>query len=491
MWRIFIPTVAMVWLLMGGILVYQYNREVNYHTENINSQLRIINRYIVDNYERDADLERMMVFLDEYFENTMFNEIRVSIYNATGDLLYYIGRPIPKEFNGEDPITEIRSDELDGDYGLNSDYASDDENDKQDKLFYYKATKSSDGMLYVRTGMPYNVTIADAISSARGLWIFIISLGLFCTVLVYLATRMLSRNIMLLHDFANRAASGNEIEHLYDFPHDELGDISRQIVSLYRSRMEAVSESSREHDIALHAVEEKARIKNQLTNNINHELKTPIGIIKGYLDTILSEPDMPEPTKTKFLERAQANVNRLCGLLNDVSTMTRLEEGQEKIPASEVDFHDLVFQLHSDYKQSNSGGDMKFTYDIPLGCKVRGNTNVLTSLITNLIRNAVMHSRGTAMSLKLLSESPKFYTFSFSDNGTGVPQESIPHLFERFYRVDTGRSRKAGGSGLGLPIVRNVIMVLGGAISVRNKSTGGLEFIFTLPKWQDKKRSLG
>lgn len=342
-------------------------------------------------------------------------------------------------------------------------------------------------MLYVRTGMPYNVTIADAISSASGLWIFILCLGVFCTVLVYLATRMLSRNIMLLHDFASRAASGNEIEHLYDFPHDELGDISRQIVSLYRSRFEAVSESSREHDIALHAVEEKARIKSQLTNNINHELKTPIGIIKGYLDTILSEPDMPEPTKTKFLERAQANVNRLCGLLNDVSTMTRLEEGQEKIPSSEVDFHDLVFQLHSDYKQSNSGGNMKFTYDIPLGCKVKGNTNVLTSLLTNLIRNAVMHSRGTAMSLKLLSESPKFYTFSFSDNGTGVPQESLPHLFERFYRVDTGRSRKAGGSGLGLPIVRNVIMVLGGAISVRNQSTGGLEFIFTLPKWQDKR----
>lgn len=480
MWRIFIPTVAMVWLLMAGILVYQYNREVNYHTENINSQLRIINRYIVDSYEREADLERMMGFLDQYFENTMFNEIRVSIYNATGDLLYYIGRPIPKEFNGEDPM--IREDEQELGYDPDADA-----NNKKNQLFYYKATKSSDGMLYVRTGMPYNVTIADAISSASGLWIFILCLGVFCTVLVYLATRMLSRNIMLLHDFASRAASGNEIEHLYDFPHDELGDISRQIVSLYRSRLEAVSESSREHDIALHAVEEKARIKSQLTNNINHELKTPIGIIKGYLDTILSEPDMPEPTKTKFLERAQANVNRLCGLLNDVSTMTRLEEGQEKIPSSEVDFHDLVFQLHSDYKQSNSGGNMKFTYDIPLGCKVKGNTNVLTSLLTNLIRNAVMHSRGTAMSLKLLSESPKFYTFSFSDNGTGVPQESLPHLFERFYRVDTGRSRKAGGSGLGLPIVRNVIMVLGGAISVRNQSTGGLEFIFTLPKWQDKR----
>lgn len=480
MWRIFIPMVAMVWLLMAGILVYQYNREVNYRTESINSQLHIINRYIIDCYEREADLEGMLGFLDEYFENTMFNDVRVSIYNATGDLLYYIGCPIPKDFNGEDPISEIKPDERESRYNPDADIYT-----GENRLFYYKATKSSDGMLYVRTGMPYNVTIADTISAASGLWVFILGLGVFCTLLVYVVTRMLSRNIMLLHDFASRAASGSEIEHLYDFPHDELGDISRQIVSLYRSRLEAVSESSREHDIALHAVEEKARIKNQLTNNINHELKTPIGIIKGYLDTILSEPDMPEPTKTKFMERAQANVNRLCGLLNDVSTMTRLEDGIERIPTTEVDFHDLVFQLHSDYKQSNADGNMRFAYDIPLGCKVKGNVNVLTSLLTNLIRNAVLHSHGTAMCLKLVSESPKFYTFSFSDDGNGVPQESIPHLFERFYRVDTGRSRKAGGSGLGLAIVRNVVMVLGGAISAKNRSTGGLEFIFTLPKWQE------
>ena len=82
MWRIFIPMVAMVWLLMAGILVYQYNREVNYRTESINSQLHIINRYIIDCYEREADLEGMLGFLDEYFENTMFNDVCVSIYNG-------------------------------------------------------------------------------------------------------------------------------------------------------------------------------------------------------------------------------------------------------------------------------------------------------------------------------------------------------------------------------------------------------------------------
>ena len=86
------------------------------------------------------------------------------------------------------------------------------------------------------------------------------------------------------------------------------------------------------------------------------------------------------------------------------------------------------------------------------------------------------------MGIKILAESDKFYTFVFWDDGCGVPQEHLPHLFERFYRVDAGRSRKSGGTGLGLPIVKSTIESLGGAISVYNRPEGGLQFIFTLKK---------
>lgn len=306
------------------------------------------------------------------------------------------------------------------------------------------------------------------------------------TILMYITTSYLSRNIKLLKQFAMRAASNSVMIDEEKFPHDELGDISRQIIKLWREKDEAIKESNKEHEIALHAVEEKSRIKRQLTNNINHELKTPVGVIRGYLDSLVSTPDIDENTRNKFLARARENVERLCNLLSDVSSMTRLEEGASKIPTEEVNFHDLCYAIRSDVLTTGLLEGMKFMFDVPVDCNVKGNTTLLTGVIENFVKNAVKYSHGTELGLRLLTESPKFYTFSFYDNGNGVAEEHLPHLFERFYRIDAGRSRKAGGTGLGLPIVKNTIEALGGTISVRNRSTGGLEFLFTLEKWHEQ-----
>ena len=127
---------------------------------------------------------------------------------------------------------------------------------------------------------------------------------------------------------------------------------------------------------------------------------------------------------------------------------------------------------------------MKFHYNLPLECMIKGNATLLSGMISNLIKNAALHSHGTEMGLDLVVESERYYTFRFYDNGTGVDPQHLPHLFERFYRIDAGRSRKAGGTGLGLPIVKNTIEALGGSISVHNGPQGGLEFLFTLEKWR-------
>lgn len=240
--------------------------------------------------------------------------------------------------------------------------------------------------------------------------------------------------------------------------------------------------SEREHRIALHAIEEKALMKRQMTNNINHELKTPVGVIRGYLDTIAETPDMDSATRDHFIARARENVERLCSLLNEVSTITRLDESAGDIPLSEVDMHDLVFGIDNDIKAAHLAGDMKFSYNIPLNCVVAGNEALINGMIMNLVRNAAIHSHGTEITMRLISESPKFYVFAFADNGIGVAPEHIPHLFDRFYRIDAGRSRKAGGAGLGLPIVKSTVQSLGGSVSVHTRSTGGLEIVFTLRK---------
>ena len=289
-------------------------------------------------------------------------------------------------------------------------------------------------------------------------------------------------NIKILREFARNANNPDFKIDESRLGHDELGDISRDILKLYQGRVEANKRSEREHAVAIHAIEEKGRMQHQLTNNINHELKTPVGVIRGYLETVLTSEEMDQETQRYFLQRALDNVERLCTLLNDVSTMTRLENGSGKISFTEINMHDLVYTIHNDLNQAGALNNMEFDLSMPLECTVYANANLLTSAISNLFKNAAIHSRGTRIGMSLVSESEKFYTFSFWDNGQGVSEEHIPHLFERFYRVDAGRSRKSGGTGLGLPIVKNTIDSLGGAISVYNRSKGGLEFLFTLKK---------
>lgn len=474
-WRLFIPIVGMMWFIVAVLMVYQYKREVSYRTNNIHKQLAFINSRILDAYETDTDLTPFMNFVGQYYENSIFDEIMISVYNKDGELIYNVGQPLVMDFSETNLPDELRETK---ENGIGTFPGA-----QGESMFYFTARKSKDGQLYVRTAMPYTVTISDAISAEPDFWIIIIVLTILVTVMAYYSTVFLTRNVTLLRDFANTVGEGGTFVDENKFPHDELGEISRQIIKLYREKDVAIKESEKEHQIALHAVEEKARIKRQLTNNINHELKTPIGIIKGYLDTILGTPDMDEATRDRFLIRMHENMERLGSLLSDVSSITRLEEGSGNIPVTEVDMHDLVYTIQHDISVSGIAGNMKFRYDVPLSCRVRGNSTLLNGLVTNLIKNAAQHSHGTEMGLRLISESPRFYTFCFYDNGVGVSDEHLSRLFERFYRIDAGRSRNSGGTGLGLPIVKSTVEALGGSISVRNRSTGGLEFVFTLEKW--------
>lgn len=479
-WRLFIPLTALLWLLIIVLVFFQYKRDIAYRTENIHRQLSLVNNRIINAYERDLDLTPFMHFVAQYYDNTIYNDIIVSVYDDSGKLIYCIGTPILQSDsdNIQPPeLAEARQ------YGVGTSLRTG--ITYPDSLFYFSARKSNDGKIFVHTAMPYNTSVSEAITTEPGLWIIVLAITIIATIISYYASRYFGKNISLLRDFANRAAHDKDFIAEDRFPSDELGDISRQIVHIYKEKDKAIEQREREHRIAIHATEEKSRIKRQLTNNINHELKTPIGVIKGYLDTIAETPEMDAGTRSRFIDKAREHIDRLRNLLNDISTMTRLDEAGDKIPTSEIDYHDLVFSISNDLELSRLNGNLEFNFDIPLGCRVIGNHSLLSDMLLNLIRNAAAYSQGSETWLKLVNESKGYYTFTFYDNGIGVDETHIPHLFERFYRIDEGRSRKAGGTGLGLPIVRNTILMLGGTISVKNRLHGGLEFMYTLPKWKE------
>lgn len=229
--------------------------------------------------------------------------------------------------------------------------------------------------------------------------------------------------------------------------------------------------------------EDKARLKRQLTQNVAHELKTPVSSIQGYLETIVSNPDIDAQTKEQFIQRCYAQSRRLSSLLADISTLNKLDDAPQGYEFESVSIPDLLQSIRRDVSMQMEANHVTFRSLVEPGVDVNGNPSLLYSIFRNLTDNSIAYGgEGVTITVQVLSESTDFYTFSFSDNGPGVAPEHIPHLFERFYRIDKGRSRKMGGTGLGLAIVKNSVLLHRGTISVRLGIAGGLEFIFTLPK---------
>ena len=229
-------------------------------------------------------------------------------------------------------------------------------------------------------------------------------------------------------------------------------------------------------------------LKRQLTQNIAHELKTPVASIQGYLETILENPNTSDAARDMFLKRCYAQSQRLTSLLQDISTLNRMDDAPEMMGNEVVNISDTVANIQKETALQLQQKHMAFVNHLPDGIVVKGNPSLLYSVFRNLTDNAIAYA-GESTTITLSAnpinedsdeaDAPKWH-FTFSDNGIGVPAEHLPRLFERFYRVDKGRSRKMGGTGLGLAIVKNAVILHGGTISVKNNEGGGLCFEFTL-----------
>ena len=234
--------------------------------------------------------------------------------------------------------------------------------------------------------------------------------------------------------------------------------------------------------ISREQTEKESRIRRELTQNISHELKTPVASILGYTDTILDNPQMDDQTRQQFIERTHAQAQRLTALLQDLSTLNRMDYATDVLSMERVDISVMMADIVEETALAVASKRMQLKNRLPQDVSIDGNWSLVYSIFRNLVDNAINYAgEGTTMELSA-EDKGNCWAFTFKDNGVGIAEKHLPHIFERFYRVDKGRSRSMGGTGLGLAIVKNAVLLHGGQITVTNISSGGLQFDFTLKK---------
>lgn len=282
----------------------------------------------------------------------------------------------------------------------------------------------------------------------------------------YSATRFGERIIRSSVPYSAELTSS--LEHDYTFFYYTAGILALIATALYfRYRYE-------------HSEREKQRIKRQLTENAAHELKTPAATIEGYLETLVSNPSMPEEKRQDFLGRCHAQSRRMSRLLADMNMLSRLDTTQEMVNGklsngSCIDVSDIIHQIVDETAAQfeERGIELRLS-SLPEHLPLHGDSSLMYSLFRNIFGNTFAYAIGATYFEVGAKANRDGYVFHFIDNGIGVSQEHLPHIFERFYRTDKGRSRRLGGTGLGLAIVKNIALRYGGYATATTTPGGGL-----------------
>lgn len=234
------------------------------------------------------------------------------------------------------------------------------------------------------------------------------------------------------------------------------------------------------------AEQQSQKLKKQMTSNIAHELRTPVTSIRGYLETIIACPDMSPEKKLMFVEKAYNQTLRLTELITDMALISKMEERSEKLRKEEIDLYDVANEVFDEFEEKIAEKGNIVENMLSPGTHLIANRSLVYTIIRNLVENTLKYAGdGVTMHLECYSKIDKFCYLTYYDTGAGVPEDHLEKIFERFYRIDEGRARDVGGSGLGLSIVKNAVKFHGGSVRVINRQWGGLQFFFSLRREND------
>ena len=417
--RLFLQLIAFSWAIVICFIVFQYIREKEYKSEHLSAQLQQYNRHLIYAIEEGVSYEEHISSYEKPFK-----DLRITLITFSGAVIYDNVISIDSLSNHNNRPEIIEAKKKGSGYHIGRQSTSD------GKEYFYSATKGE--RIIVRTAIPYSNTLQDLLAADWTFILIMIIITLSMSFIAFFTTRKLGKDI--------------------------------EKVNRYE------------------AEQEKNRIKCQLTNNINHELKTPVASIQVCLETLLSGISLSEEKRQELIERCYIHNERLRNLLNDVSLITRIEDGNTLISKEPIVINEIIKEVEEELGIMPENERLNLHTDFTQKVTIEGNLSLIGSIFRNLTENAIRYSEGKNIYISLIENDDIKCLIRFEDDGKGVKEEELPHLFERFYRVDKGRSRQMGGTGLGLAIVKHSVQFHGGTIKVSNRPQGGLRFDFSLKK---------
>lgn len=417
--RLFLVIIVFLWSVVFCFIGFQYLREQQYKSDFLSAQLQLYNRHLLEIVEEGQPYEEYIMT-----HNKPFDELRVTIITLSGAVIYDNVLLIDSLDNHRERPEVVQALKNGSGYHIGRQSASD------GREYFYSATKGE--RVVVRTAIPYSSSLDELLKADWNFLIVMISISIVMSVVAFFITRKLGKNIERIKRY----------------------------------------EAEQEKDI----------LKRQLTNNINHELKTPVASIQVCLETLLSGISLTDEKRQELIERCYTNNERLRRLLNDVSLITRMEDGSALISKERIIVNDIIKEIAEELEIMPKEERLNLHTNFNEMVVMDGNISLIGSIFRNLTENAIAYSEGRNIYISLLENNDEECRISFEDDGKGVQEEQLPRLFERFYRVDKGRSRQKGGTGLGLAIVKHAVQFHGGTIKVNNRPDGGLRFEFSLKK---------
>jgi two-component system phosphate regulon sensor histidine kinase PhoR len=247
----------------------------------------------------------------------------------------------------------------------------------------------------------------------------------------------------------------------------------------------AITPGSRGAVLVLHDITDLRRadrIRRDFVANVSHELRTPLTAIRGYVEALLDGPALDTET-TRFLEIIARHSSRMERLVKDLLRLARLDAGQEPLELAEVSAEGLFSAVAGDLQPLTDARRQSVHVSVtPPALTLRCDPAKLHDVLRNLVENACAYTpEGSRIDLAAIADAGHV-RLTVSDTGQGIPEDELPRIFERFYRIDKARSRESGGTGLGLSIVRHLVELHGGQVSAANRPEGGATFTITLPR---------